>query len=215
MSELPPDSGDDNDVWLVDPEHPALANPAAARIDEDNLPDRLAWNTFQTLAEFNSDVWVPAILEDALEADLPIVELEWGDATVELWATGVPLGSTTDIVITGPEALVLVEAGFQRDITVEHLMARGGEASTLAGPSRPQAAFVAVTVEPPPDLEGELEDLLKADIGDAVLRFTGVTTWAHLGSLALDLAEEADPLRAAQVHRLVTELQRTFPGIEV
>ena len=30
----------------------------------------------------------------------------------------------------------------------------------------------------------------------------------------LDLAEESDPLLAEQAHRLVTELQETFPGID-
>ena len=30
------------------------------RIDDPRRPDRLAWNAFRTLAEWNSDVWVPA-----------------------------------------------------------------------------------------------------------------------------------------------------------
>ena len=40
-------------------------------------------------------------------------------------------------------------------------------------------------------------------------------TWADLAALALDLAEEADPIRDEMVHLLITELQRTFPQLEV
>jgi hypothetical protein len=44
---------------------------------------------------------------------------------------------------------------------------------------------------------------------------TGWLTWAELGTVALDLAEEGDELRGEQVHRLVDELQERFPGIEL
>ena len=50
---------------------------------------------------------------------------------------------------------------------------------------------------------------------EALEAVTGWMTWADLGALALDLAEEADPTRAEMVHLLITELQRAFPELEV
>ena len=43
----------------------------------------------------------------------------------------------------------------------------------------------------------------------------GWVTWHELCELALDLAEEADPLRDDQVHLLVTQLQSRFPDIDL
>jgi hypothetical protein len=50
---------------------------------------------------------------------------------------------------------------------------------------------------------------------EAIERIAGWTTWADVGALAVDLAEEADPLRAEMAHLLVTELQERYPGIDV
>src|SRR4051812_28231840 len=98
MTDVPPDTSGENEDWLVDPQHPALSSPGADRIADGNYPDRLTWNAFQTLAEWDTDVWVPRLIEIALGGDLPIVEMEWGDATVELWKTGAT-GPNTDVVI--------------------------------------------------------------------------------------------------------------------
>ena len=48
--------------WLVEPDHPALAGEGAARVADPDRPDRMTWNTFRTLAAWNTDVWVPALL---------------------------------------------------------------------------------------------------------------------------------------------------------
>src|SRR5438270_8499230 len=96
--------------WLSDPEHPALSSPAAERLNDPARPDRLAWNAFRTLALWNTDVWVPSFLESAIGDDNVLSGLEWSGASVELWLTHLALDDATDVVVDGPEALVVVLA---------------------------------------------------------------------------------------------------------
>lgn len=213
--------------WLVDPDHRLLDEAAAAKLEDPAGPDRLAWNAFRTLAQWNTDVWVPALLEVALGPDNHFSAMEWSEAAVEPWASGLAVAGGTDVVIDGPEALVLVEATIRADLSAEHL-ARG--ASQVLGLDRRRgrpAAYVLLT----PGLEAgeaeQVDDILTAGLvelpegeghglrTDALEAMAGWLTWADLGVLALDLAEEADPLRTELVHRLITDLQDRFPGIEV
>jgi hypothetical protein len=216
-----------SDTWLADPSHPSLDTPIAARLDDASLPDRLTWNAFRTLAQWNTDVWVPSLLEVALGDGNRFSGLEWGEAGVEVWRSGLKPTGSTDVVIDGPEAVVLVEATFQTDFGADHLAVGAEHALGLADRRGRPAAFVLV--RPSVDVaEAEhLEDELAADLLDlpegeghglreeALEEIAGWVTWADLGALAADLAEESDPISGEMVHHLITDLQTRFPGIDV
>ena len=219
--------GPADERWLADPDHPTLATAVADRINDPALPDRLAWNTFRTLSDWNTDRWVPAMLEVALGPSNPLSGLEWGEASVELWRSGLHLSNGVDVVIDGSAGLLLVEATLRQDLTTDHLVEGADLALGLPDRGPRQAGYVLVTPGID-DAEAErVEDRMTADLLDlpageghglrpeAIETVTGWMTWADLGALALDLAEESDPVRAEMVHLLITELQRQFPGLEV
>lgn len=213
--------------WLVDPTHPLLDAEAASRLEDGSGPDRLAWNAFRSLAQWNTDVWVPALLEVALGPGNRLSGLEWGEASVEPWGSGLSFAGGADVVIDGPEAVVLVEASLRADLSADHL-AHG--ADQVLGMSRRGGRPTAYVLVTPGLQEGEAErvdDLVAADLvelpegeghglrTEALEAMAGWLTWADLGALALDLAEEADSLRSDLVHRLISDLQERFPGLEV
>jgi hypothetical protein len=219
--------GPPDEHWLADPEHPTLATAVADRINDPVLPDRLAWNTFRTLAQWNTDRWVPPLLEVALGPSNPLSGLEWGEASVELWRSWLHLSDAVDVVIDGPAGLLLVEATLRADLTADHLVEGAELALGLPDRGARQAGYVLVTPGIDDAEVERLEDRLTAELLDlpegeghglrpeAIEGLTGWMTWADLGALALDLAEEADPVRAEMVHLLITELQRSFPELEV
>jgi hypothetical protein len=118
------------------------------------------------------------------------------------WAAGVDVGGVVDVLIEGPEAVVVAGATLGADLGTVDVASFLAEVSEAAGETR-EAGFLAVLA---PGVEG-IEVT-----GDGR---TGWLTWAELGTLALDLAEEGDELRGEQVHRLVDELQQQFPGVEL
>ena len=188
-------------TWLVDAENPLLTEPVLARIGDPTRADRLAWNTFRTLALWETDVWVPRILGIACGEGTPLSAVEWSGASVVPWAAGLELDGVTDVVLDGPEALVVVGATLAAEFPVSEPSALVEIVAEAAG-SR-EAGFLAVVG---PGAEG-----LEAT-GDGR---TGWLTWTELGTVALDLAEEGDELRGEQVHRLVDQLQQRFPGSEL
>ena len=197
-------------TWLVDAENPLLTEPVLARMEDASRPDRLAWNTFRTLALWEPDVWIPRLLGIACGEGSPLVAVEWSGTSVVPWAAGLALDGVTDVVLDGPEALVVAAATLSPGLSPQPsgLLAEVIEA---AGDAR-QAGFVAV-VAPGSDRSASSERSDDVDVtGDG---FTGWLTWAELATLALDLAEEGDELRGEQVSRLVDDLQRQFPGIEL
>ena len=215
------------DRWLAEPGHPALAAPIADRVNDPALPDRLAWNAFRTLAAWNTDVWIPSFLEVAMGEDNALSGLEWGDAVVDLWRSGRHLTDAVDVLLDGPEALVLVECTFKDVLTPEHL-GEGAEAALgLSERGDRMAGYVLIGPGVDEAEADRVRDALAADLLDlppgeghglrpeAIEHIAGWTTWADLGALTLDLAEEADPLRAEMAHLLVTELQEQYPGIDV
>lgn len=212
--------------WLADPEHPALSSPAAERLNDASRPDRLTWNAFRTLALWNTDVWVPSLLEGAIGDDNELSGLEWSGASVELWLTHVTLDDATDVVIDGPEALVVVLATLNDDLPVAHVYDGLEHAMQATRGDTRRGAFVLVA---PSDEGGAVQHLVQLAGGDRPLGgeadrvglreedipgSVGWMTWRDVGRLALDLAEEADPLRGESVHNLVSQLQARFPGIE-
>ena len=82
-------------------------------VGDESRPDRLAWNTFRTLALWETDAWVPRLLDIGLGGEHPVADVEWSGASVQLWATGLELDSGTDVLIDGPQALVVGVATLQ------------------------------------------------------------------------------------------------------
>jgi len=96
-----------SDAFLADPQNPALNSATMMLIGDKSRPDRLAWNTLRTLALWDTDIWVPRLLDIGLGGDHPVADVEWSGASVQLWATGLELDSSTDVLIDGTEALVV------------------------------------------------------------------------------------------------------------
>ena len=189
-------------TWLVDAENPLLTEPVLARMGDTTRADRLAWNTFRTLALWETDVWVPRVLGIACGEGTPLAAVEWSGASVVPWAAGLELDGVTDVVLDGPEALVVIGATLAADFPASEPPALLEVVAEAAGESR-EAGFLVVVAPGAEDVEVT---------GDGR---TGWLTWTELGTVALDLAEEGDELRGEQVHRLVDELQQRFPGIEL
>jgi hypothetical protein len=191
-----------SNTWLVDAENPLLTEPVLARMDNAASADRLAWNTFRTLALWETDVWVPRVLGIACGEGTPLAALEWSGASVVPWAAGLELDGVTDVVLDGPEALVVVGATLAADFPPGEPPGLLEVVAEAAGGARESGFLVVVA----PGSEG-------VDVtGDGR---TGWLTWAELGTVALDLAEEGDELRGEQVHRLIDQLQQRFPGVEL
>ena len=213
--------------WLVDAENPLLTQIGLSRIDDARRPDRLAWNAFRTLALWETDAWVPRLLDVACGAGNPLAALEWSGASVIPWATGLALDDAADVLLDGPEALVVAVATLRHDLAVDELRAGVLEAVAGTQPGGKPAGFVAVVPPGAAGLDHRLAEATAADRPEEIDRpeevgadelvagATGWLTWPELGTLAVDLAEESDELRAEQVHRLVSELQEQFPDIEV
>jgi hypothetical protein len=189
-------------TWLVDAENPLLTEPVLARMGDAGRADRLAWNTFRTLALWETDVWVPRVLGIACGEGSPLAAVEWSGASVVPWAAGLELDGVTDVVLDGPEALVVAAATLAADFPPGEAAGLREVVAEAAGDAR-EAGFLVVVA---PGSEG-------VDVTDDGR--TGWLTWAELGTVALDLAEEGDELRGEQVHRLIDQLQQRFPGIEL
>ena len=189
-------------TWLVDAENPLLTEPVLARMGDATRADRLAWNTFRTLALWETDVWVPRVLGIACGEGTPLAAVEWGGASIVPWAAGLELDGVTDVVLDGPEALVVIGATLAADFPASEPPGLLEVVAEAAGESR-EAGFLVVVAPGAEDVEVT---------GDGR---TGWLTWTELGTVALDLAEEGDELRGEQVHRLVDQLQQRFPGTEL
>jgi hypothetical protein len=213
-------------LWLVDIESPLLTDAAMARIDDAERPDRLAWNTFQTLALWDADVWVPRLVEMACGEGSSLEALEWSGASVRPWGASLAHPSAADVVIDGPEAVIVVVATLQTGPAVDELRAAAMDAlgrtraSGGAGDPDPQVGFVVVAPPGTPDLGPWLQSAAEEPLGgDGVVGVvpdaSGWTTWRDVGELALDLAEESDELRGEAVHQLVSQMQTQFPDAEL
>jgi hypothetical protein len=207
-----------SDAFLADPQNPALNSATMMLVGDTGRPDRLAWNTFRTLALWDTDVWVPRVLDIGLGAPNPLSDLEWSGASVQLWATGLELDNGADLLIDGPEGLVVGVATV--DPAPPSGETRGAMTKVVsdAALGGRQPAFLAVV--PTRDDEAQLQALLEQSASgdglEALAGAVGWVTWHELGELALDLAEEEeDSLRADQVHLLVTQLQDRFPDIDL
>ncbi|MBV8295642.1 MAG: hypothetical protein JO085_02300, partial [Acidimicrobiia bacterium] len=203
-----------SEAFLADPQNPALDSATMVLVGDGARPDRLAWNTFRTLALWDTDIWVPRLLDIGLGGDHPVADVEWSGASVQLWATGLELDRSADVLIDGPEALVVGVATVDPGPPSGETRGAMVKAVADAGLGGRQPAFLAIV--PTRDDGAQLQAALEAAAsGDDLAPLTdavGWVTWHELGELALDLAEEEEnSLRADQVHLLVTQLQDRFP----
>lgn len=211
--------------WLIDADDPLMADDKLARVADEQRPDRLAWNTFRTLGLWEPDAWVPGLLEMACGDDNPLSPHEWSGTQVVPWSTELPGTDLCPVVLDGPEAYVVVACSTVADPSQEELRAAAMAAldGSLAGG---RDVGLVVVVPPGAPLEGiDARIRVAADVElhggrmayELLEGAAGELTWADLARLALDLIEEADPDTAPtqQVHRLVTEIQQQYPGIEI
>jgi hypothetical protein len=214
-------------LWLIDADDSLLTPDRLARIADPALPDRLAWNTFRTLALWDTDVWVPRLLELATGGDTSVVTADWTRASVVPWAVGPfetpDAADVVDVVLDGPEAYVVLACDTHGDPSEEQL--RAGALAALDG-SLHGARLAGFVVVVPPGTEGVDErlqvatetELLDGRIAaDLLADATGWVTWTEVARIALDLSEEGDPDVAPVeiVHQLVTELQQLYPDATI
>jgi hypothetical protein len=206
------------DAFLADPQNPALNSATMTRIGDSGRPDGVAWNTFRTLALWDTDVWVPRLLDIGLGGDHPVADVEWSGASVQLWATGLELDNGADILVDGPEALVIGVATLDQappSGEIRGAMAKVVSDAALGG-RKPAFLAVVPTRDDEAQLQAALEAAAAGDDLNALTGSVGWVTWHELGELALDLAEEEeDSLRADQVALLVDQLQDRFPDIDL
>ncbi|MEW6155118.1 MAG: hypothetical protein AB1673_14205 [Actinomycetota bacterium] len=208
------------DPWTVDAADPALGPRERARLADRARPDRMAWNAFRALALWEPDTWVPALLEVACGPGNPLSALEWSAAAVDPWGAELAGPDVSDVVLDGPEAVVVAAATLKAAPPIEQVTAAAVGALDRSLKGARQAGLVLVV---PPGAQRS-EALVGAATGVALLdgrpasdllAATGVVTWTELGRLALDLAEGAGPAPAAVVHQLVTDLQAAWPEAEI
>jgi len=207
-----------SDAFLADPQNPALNSATMMLIGDESRPDRLAWNTFRTLALWETDAWVPRLLDIGLGGEHPVADVEWSGASVQLWATGLELDSGADVLIDGPQALVVGVATLQPAPPSGETRGAMMKAVSDAALGGRKPAFLAIvpTRDDEAQLQAALEAAASGDGLDALTDAVGWVTWHELGELALDLAEEEeDSLRADQVALLVDQLQDRFPDIDL
>ena len=208
--------------WLIDADDPRLDDQRLAQVADPLRPDRLAWNTFRTLALWNTDTWVPALLEVALGADNRLSPLDWSDAVVVPWGTGVEVANTCDVVLDGPEAYVVILCSLDEPPD-EDVPLRAAAINALDGSVSGAREAGCIVVAPQRwaderlQLAGDIElrdGRLAADLLEGAM---GAATWADLGKLALDLAEEGDPDVAPveQVRQLVMQIEAVNPGEQI
>jgi hypothetical protein len=206
------------DAFLADPQNPALNSATMMLVGDESRPDRLAWNSFRTLALWQTDAWVPRLLDIGLGGEHPVEDVEWEGAAVQLWATGLELDSGVDVLIDGPNALLVCVATLQAAPPSGETRGAMMKAVSDAALGGRKPAFLAVvpTRDDEAQLQAALEAAASGDGLDALAGSVGWVTWHELGELALDLAEEEeDSLRADQVALLVDQLQDRFPDIDL
>lgn len=206
--------------WLVDAADPRLTPDRLNRMADGLRPDRLAWNAFGVLGLWNTEAWVPSLVERACGAQSPLVEIEWADGTILPWAVDVLGPELCDMTVQGPEGHLVIAATLDPDPPAEQLRAAAVAAVEGSMPGGGREPGLVVVAPPGPATDG-LDDRLDAAtdvevhdgrrIADLLAGRTGWVTWTTLGRLALDLAEEGGDEPMEQVRRLVTELQLRYP----
>lgn len=213
------------DTWLIDADDPLMTDDKLARVADDQRPDRLAWNTFRTLGLWETDMWVPAFLEMACGDDNRLSALEWGGTQVVPWRLDVPGSEVSTVALDGPQAYVIVACSAVKDPPQEQLRAAAIAAldGSLAGARDVGMVVVVPPVADVEDVDARLRVATDIELHEGRTAAgllggaMGTVTWSDLGRLALDLIEQGDPDTSPteQVHRLVTELQQQYPGVEV
>ena len=124
-----------------------------------------------------------------------------------------------DLLVLPSEAegfgLVLIEAALDSSPADAAIAAGMGAVIEEARKGERPPAFLVVAPEGDDDVGARLERASAGAEFEPLAGAIGWLSWRELGSMALDLAEEADPMRDEQVHRLVSQLQSRFPNLEV
>jgi hypothetical protein len=161
------------------------------------------------------DRWVPSLLETGLGPSNRLSSHEWEGMSVQLWATGLDLDAAVDVVLDAPEALVLIEAAVDSSPSEAAIEAGMRTVIDVAGKGGRPPAFLLVAPEGDDEVGTRLETASAGTEFEPLAGAIGWLSWRELGRMALDLAEEADPLRDEQVHLLVSQLQSRFPNLQV
>jgi hypothetical protein len=187
---------------------------------DEGRPHRLAWNTFRTLALWDTDAWVPSVLDSAIADDNRLSALEWGGGSVVPWPVPIDAPQLSDFVLDGPEAYVVMACTVAPDPPETEL--RAAVMAALDGSLHGAREAGLVVVAPPgsDDMPDRLQLACEVELHNGRMATEllagamGWISWPELGRLALDLAEEGDPdlSPVEQVRRLVSELQARFPG---
>lgn len=207
-------------AWLVDAESPALSDAVMPLIADDSRPHRLAWNTFRTLALWDTDAWVPRALEIAIGQGNRLSALEWGGGSVVPWPVPIDAPQLSDFVLDGPEAYVVMACTVVPEPPETELRAAAMAALDGSLHGAREAGLVVVAPPGSDDMRSRLQMATDVELHGGRLAFDlldgamGWISWPELGRIALDLAEEGDPdvSPVEQVRRLVSELQARFPG---
>lgn len=190
--------------------------PAGDWLTEGPGPDAsdeagVAWDVVRTLALWEADVWVPAVLDHACGEGTGLAAVPWTDAEIGPLVPPLPHEGATAVLVAGPEAVMVLVATLRPHLPDEELTAAMLAALDASLPGGRQAALVVVG-PPGSDGYGRLSRAGRTPLADGraagdEIDALGWTTWSDLVSLAADLAEEADAGRADAVHRLVQDLQ--------
>lgn len=212
--------------WLVDARDPVLTDERLEWIADPSRPDRLTWNAFRTLALWEPDTWIPALLEMALGDGNRLSPLEWSGTHVRPWGAALEHPEVCDVVLDGPEAYVVVACVGEVPPPPEEL--RQAAVAALDGSLHEGREAGLVVVAPPAaldsgDTEQRLQEATQMELRDRRLvsdlldGAMGTVSWVDLGRLALDMVEEDEPLTAPTetVHQLVTELQERYPSTQL
>ena len=204
--------------WLIDAADPLLTADRLARIGDARRPDRLAWNTFRTLALWNTDAWIPALLETTCGEGGRLAALEWAGAQVVPWGAGLDAGAVCDVVcdvvLDGPEAYVVVACALVANPPGGGTAIRAAAMAALDGSVHDAREAGLVVVSPQGWTGEQLRHAAAVELRDGRLASDllegamGTVTWADLGRLAADLAEEGAPdtIPEAQVRELIRQM---------
>jgi len=205
------------DEWLIDAGDPLLTSEHLVAIADPTRPDRLVWNTFRTLALWNTEAWMPPVMEIAIGDDNPVGTLEWAEGQVVPWGAGPDGGQVCEVAVSGPDAYVVFACTIVPDPPEVEL--RAAAIAAVDGSLHPERQASLVVVAPPGSDEMPAHIARATDVelheetrlSELLAGATGWISWPELGRLALDLAEEPDREPMEAVRRLVSQMQARWP----
>ena len=187
----------DAQEWLIDADDPVLTDGRMAAVADPARPDRLAWNTFRTLALWNTEAWAPRLLEIACGEESRLAVVEWDGGEVVSWAADLPGDDLCDVALVGPAAYVVLACTFDAGVSLEQL--RAAAMAALDGSLEEGREAGLVVVAPPDsyDLRERLEQATDVTLHEGRSAFElldgalGWISWPELEILLTLLGESA------------------------